>query len=148
MTDIVLFSLIVFLPAAAGLVLLAFPKGQDAAVKWFALATTAVVFALTVWLAIPASGGVGQFDLGAADMQHMFRIPWISSFNIFYSMGVDGISLPLVVLTSFLSVLAMAASWPIAKHVKAYCALFLLLETGMLGVFMALDFFLFYVFWK
>ena len=63
-------------------------------------------------------------------------------------MGLDGISFPLVVLTAFLSVLAMGASWPIKKHVKAYCILFLLLETGMLGVFLALDFFLFYVFWE
>ena len=63
-------------------------------------------------------------------------------------MGLDGISFPLVVLTAFLSVLAMGASWPINKHVKAYCILFLLLETGMLGVFLALDFFLFYVFWE
>ena len=63
-------------------------------------------------------------------------------------MGIDGISFPLVVLTSFVSMLAMGASWPINKHVKAYCILFLLLETGMLGVFLALDFFLFYVFWE
>ncbi len=81
-------------------------------------------------------------------MQHVFSIPWIPAFNIYYSLGIDGISLPLVLLTSFLSMLAMWASWPISKHVKAYCILFLLLETGMLGVFMALDFFLFYVFWE
>ena len=63
-------------------------------------------------------------------------------------MGTDGISFPLVVLTTFLSMLAMGASWPIKKHEKAYCVLFLLLETGMIGVFLALDFFLFYVFWE
>ena len=63
-------------------------------------------------------------------------------------MGVDGISFTLVLLTSFVSLLSMAASWNITKHVKAYCILFLLLETGMLGVFLALDFFLFYVFWE
>ena len=78
----------------------------------------------------------------------MFSVGWIPSFGINYFMGLDGISFPLVVLTAFLSVLAMGASWPIKKHVKAYCILFLLLETGMLGVFMALDFFLFYVFWE
>ena len=63
-------------------------------------------------------------------------------------MGLDGISFPLLVLTAFVGMLAMGASWPITKHVKAYCVLFLLLETGMLGVFLALDFFLFYVFWE
>jgi NADH-quinone oxidoreductase subunit M len=74
--------------------------------------------------------------------------PWIPAFNIEYLLGVDGISMPLVVLTTFLSLLACAASWPITKHVKAYHVLFLLLETGMLGVFVSLDFFLFYVFWE
>ncbi len=78
----------------------------------------------------------------------MFSVPWIKSFNIFYLMGTDGISFPLVILTSFICMLAMGASWNIDKHVKAYCILFLLLETGMIGVFLALDFFLFYVFWE
>ena len=82
-------------------------------------------------------------------MQKTFsRCPGFRSFNIYYFMGIDGISFPLVLLTSFVSMLSMAASWPITKHVKAYCILFLLLETGMLGVFLALDFFLFYVFWE
>ena len=81
-------------------------------------------------------------------MQYEVSRPWIPAFDINYHLGLDGISLPLVVLTSFLSVLAMWASWPIQKHVRAYCILFLLLETGMLGVFMSLDFFLFYVFWE
>src|SRR5262249_45471509 len=73
---------------------------------------------------------------------------WIPSFNINYFMGVDGVSLPLVLLTTIVSFLAMIASWHVQKGVKAYCILFLLLLTGMLGCFMALDFFLFYVFWE
>jgi NADH-quinone oxidoreductase subunit M len=81
-------------------------------------------------------------------MQDLFSVPWIKSFNIYYLMGTDGISFPLVILTSFICMLAMGASWNIDKHVKAYCILFLLLETGMIGVFLALDFFLFYVFWE
>ena len=81
-------------------------------------------------------------------MQNMFSVPWIPSFNIQYFMGTDGISFPLIVLTAFVSLLAMGASWPIKKYEKGYCILFLLLETGMLGVFCALDFFLFYVFWE
>ncbi len=81
-------------------------------------------------------------------MQNVFQFDWIPSFDIQYFMGIDGISFPLLLLTSFISMLSMGASWPINKHVKAYCVLFLLLETGMLGVFMALDFFLFYVFWE
>ncbi len=81
-------------------------------------------------------------------MQHVVARPWIPAFHIEYRLGLDGISFPLVLLTSFLSMLAMGASWNIAKHVKGYCILFLLLETGMLGVFLSLDFFLFYVFWE
>jgi NADH-quinone oxidoreductase subunit M len=63
-------------------------------------------------------------------------------------MGADGISMPLVMLTALVCLLAAGASWSVTKYVKAYCVLFLLLETGMLGVFLALDFFLFYVFWE
>jgi NADH-quinone oxidoreductase subunit M len=95
--------------------------------------------------------GIGdwpRFLPNTAQMQHLFAYDWIQSFGIQYLMGLDGISFPLVVLTAFVSMLAMAASWPIVKHEKAYCVLFLLLVTGMLGVFVALDFFLFYVFWE
>ena len=145
-----LLSAIVFLPALGALVVGLMPAGRDETVKRFTLAVTAAVFILTLWIAIPrgASGDPTRFDLGRAEMQLAFRIPWIRSFNVDYAMGLDGISFPLVLLTSFLSLLAMAASWNIARHVRAYCILFLLLETGMLGVFLALDFFLFYVFWE
>ncbi len=74
--------------------------------------------------------------------------PWISRFNIEYYLGVDGISMPLILLTTALSFLAMIASWKIDKYVRGYCILFLLLETGMIGTFLALDFFLFYIFWE
>jgi len=145
----VLMSLIIFLPTVAGFVLLFFPKGQDETMKQFAFIVTVIVFALTVWIALPGAkeNSVG-FSLSTGDMQYVVVSPWIPAFDINYHLGLDGISLPLVVLTSFLSVLAMWASWPIQKHVRAYCILFLFLETGMLGVFMSLDFFLFYVFWE
>src|SRR5208283_5539583 len=98
--------------------------------------------------AVPHGLNSAGFELGTGRMQHVVSREWIPAFNINYMLGIDGISLPLVLLTSFLSMLAMGASWPIQRHVKAYCMLFLLLETGMLGVFLALDFFLFYVFWE
>ncbi|MGA2067276.1 MAG: NADH-quinone oxidoreductase subunit M [Thermoguttaceae bacterium] len=147
----VLLSLIIFLPMAAAVVLLCLPRRQEEAIKHLSLATTILVFLLSVWIAIP--GGKSHpagFALGTGQMQHVVCRPWIStsSFNVDYMLGLDGISLPLVLLTSFLCVLAMGASWSIRTHVKAYCALFLLLEAGMLGVFLALDFFLFYVFWE
>ncbi len=143
-------SLVIFLPAVAALVLCFMPRRHEDSIKQLSLVTTGIVFLLTVWMAVP-SGWLHNspgFDLGKADMQHVVSASWIPAFNIHYLVGLDGISFPLVILTSFLSMLAMAASWNIAKHVKGYCILFLLLETGMLGVFMALDFFLFYVFWE
>ncbi|MDI9443716.1 MAG: NADH-quinone oxidoreductase subunit M [Planctomycetota bacterium] len=155
----ILLSLIVFLPALGALLVGLSPKARDELAKQIALAFTVLVLALTVYVAIPAPADPGaiapsgpetssRFVVGAGQMQRAFSIPWIESFDIYYALGIDGISLPLVLLTSFLSVLAMAASWSISRHVKAYCVLFLLLETGMLGVFLALDFFLFYVFWE
>ena len=143
-----LLSLIIFLPSVGAFVLCLPFRASDRGVRRFTLATTFVVFLLTVWLGAPTEFG-GCFNLHTAGgMQNVVSLEWIATFNIHYCLGVDGISLPLVLLTSFLSVLAAWASWPIAKHVRAYCILFLLLETGMLGVFMSLDFFLFYVFWE
>ena len=78
----------------------------------------------------------------------MARYAWITSFHIDYYLGVDGISMALVLLTTVLCFLAMIASWKIDKFVRGYCILFLMLETGMLGTFLALDFFLFYIFWE
>lgn len=146
-----LLSLVIFLPTVGALVLCVVPKGTDETIRRFSLLVTLAVFAVTVWLALPTSSDppeAGRFILGMAGIQNVVRHSWIPGFNIEYFLGVDGISLPLVLLTSFLSVLAMWASWPITKHVRAYCILFLLLETGMLGVFLSLDFFLFYVFWE
>ncbi|HID76157.1 MAG TPA: NADH-quinone oxidoreductase subunit M, partial [Planctomycetaceae bacterium] len=156
--SVVLLSLIIFLPAVGAVALLLVPKGRDEAVKRITLAVTVIVFLLSVWLAIPdrqasrAAAGVEvsatRFVPGLGEMQQFFSLDWIPAFDIYYALGIDGISFPLVILTSFISMLAMGASWGIDRHVKAYCVLFLLLETGMLGVFMALDFFLFYVFWE
>jgi NADH-quinone oxidoreductase subunit M len=149
--SILLLSLIIFLPAIGALLVALLPKGQDDLFKRVSLGVTVIVFLLTVWIAIPAGNDGAsstRFVMGEAEMQQAFSVEWIKSFNIYYSLGIDGISFPLVILTSFLSVLAMWASWPINKHVKAYCVLFLLLEMGMLGVFMSLDFFLFYIFWE
>ena len=139
-------SLLVFLPALAALILPFFPKMSDDAIKLISLAVTILVFLLSLGLFREGFGV--DFEAGVAEMQNLFSVSWIPSFGIQYFMGMDGISFPLIALTTFLSVLAMAASWPITKHVRAYCILFLLLETGMLGVFLALDFFLFYVFWE
>src|SRR4051812_34314899 len=144
-----LLSLIVFLPAIASLGIMLIPSEQKEAIRWATLAVTAVVMALVIGvLILPYGDGTLMFDASKAGLQDSFNHSWIPSFQIDYFMGLDGISFPLVVLTAFVCLLAMGASWSIDKYVKGYCILFLLLETGMLGVFVALDFFLFYVFWE
>ncbi|MDA1050099.1 MAG: NADH-quinone oxidoreductase subunit M [Planctomycetota bacterium] len=143
---LVLLSLIVFLPVLGAVVLAFVPSGKDELARYITLGVTLAVLALCV---IGFFGnGETEFDAAEASMQSVFNLPWIPSFNIEYYMGLDGISFPLVMLTALVCVLAMGASWSITKHVKGYCILFLLLETGMLGVFVSLDFFLFYVFWE
>ncbi|MFO0899877.1 MAG: NADH-quinone oxidoreductase subunit M [Pirellulales bacterium] len=146
-------SLTIFLPAVGAILLLAIPSNKPDALRLFTLGITIVVFLLTIYLCLPAGDqpDTGKFSFAPeriASIQNAVSIPWIPSFNIHYFLGLDGISLPLVVLTAFVAMLAMAASWSIEKYVKAYCILYLLLLTGMIGVFLALDFFLFYVFWE
>lgn len=150
-TTIVIFlSAIIFLPSVGALIVAVMPASKDQAegIKYFTLGITILTFLLTVLMLVTGKGSVLHYDAAQAEMQKAFTLPWIPSFGIDYFLGLDGISFPLMMLTSFSCVLAMGASWPIEKHVKAYCVLFLLLETGMLGVFLALDFFLFYVFWE
>ena len=147
MSNITLLSIIVFLPALSTLLLAFIPKDKVEVIRFFTLIVTLVVLAITVGAFI-AGGGFQYQGEEAKYMQYAFNEGWIPSFNIEYFMGMDGISFPLIMLTAFVSVLAMGASWSITKHVKGYCILFLLLLTGMLGVFLALDFFLFYVFWE
>jgi NADH-quinone oxidoreductase subunit M len=148
MTAAFLLGAIVFLPALATLAIAMIPSDQKDAIRWTTLIVTAIVMALVaVFLLFPNDPAI-NFRTDTASLQDAFNYPWIPSFRIEYFMGLDGISFPLVVLTAFISLLAMGASWSIEKYVKAYCILFLLLETGMLGVFVALDFFLFYIFWE
>ncbi|HEX4142394.1 MAG TPA: NADH-quinone oxidoreductase subunit M [Pirellulales bacterium] len=143
-----LLSLIVFLPAIGALAIAFFPREKPLEMKYFAFAVTVATFALTLLMIVPGIGDTWAFKVGLGEMQKTFSLPWIPSFDIVYLMGMDGISFPLVILTTFICMVSMGASWPIEKNVKAYCILYLLLETGILGVFLALDFFLFYVFWE
>jgi NADH-quinone oxidoreductase subunit M len=143
---VLLLSAIVFVPVLGAIVLAFIPKNAVDALRYITLAFTAAVFGLTVFGLMVSDGT--RFHAAQATMQGTFNLPWIPSFNIEYYMGLDGMRFPLVMLTAFVSLLAMGASWSITKYVKGYCILFLLLETGMLGVFMSLDFFLFYVFWE
>src|SRR5918993_185835 len=141
-----LLTLTIFLPlAGALLVLLAGGRGdrpdREPIVRWLALAASLVTFAasLLLW---------AGFDPTSADYQFQERYDWIPAFGIQYFIGVDGISLLLIVLTGFLTPLALLSSWEsVHKNVKAFSFFVLALETAMIGVFASIDLFLFYVFW-
>ena len=136
-----LLSIITILPLAGALAILAVPKDRARTVHTIALATSGLSFLLSLGL-------WALFEPSATGMQFVEKIAWIPSFNIFYSVGVDGLSMPMVVLTTMLSLISLISSLGIEKRVKEYFFWFLLLEVGMLGVFISLDFFLFYVFWE
>lgn len=139
-----LLSWILWMPMLGVLGVLLMPKDKTTWIKSWALINTIITFALTLVLYC-------KFDQTQAGMQNAFNIaiPWISQFNIFYRLGVDGISLPMVLLTGLLFMLCILSSWTqIKKSIKAYFALLLLLQSTVFGVFFALDFFLFYVYWE
>jgi NADH-quinone oxidoreductase subunit M len=134
-------SLVVFLPAAGALLVLALPRGRDGLARAAALGVSSVTFLASLGL-LAASRGDGT-------MEWVERAAWLPAAGIEYHVGVDGLSLFLVLLTTFLTPLALLASWrSIAERVREYLVLFLVLETGMIGAFVALDLFLFYVFWE
>jgi NADH-quinone oxidoreductase subunit M len=134
---------IVALPAVGALLLLLVPDDErnERLVRQAALLVSVLVFAETLLL-------WSRFDAASADFQFIERHAWIPAFGISYFVGVDGISLLLVVLTAFLTPIALLGSWEsVHRKTKAFCAFILLLESAMLGVFVSLDLFLFYVFW-
>jgi NADH-quinone oxidoreductase subunit M len=173
--DVVWMSLCIFLPSAFALGLLFFPKGTEEYMRWWTLLGTAFTLVISLFLFIDylrmmdfdtankQKGDLQQTTLvnrvqamnkkndeaaGRESKDMVARYDWVKRFNIDYFVGVDGISMPLILLTTVITFLSMIASWGIEKHVKGYCALFLLLETGVIGSFLALDFFLFYIFWE
>ncbi len=203
-TDLWLMSAVIFLPSLFALVLLFFPRGSDEYMRWWTLLGTAATMVVSFILYIDFQSGVmethrlsddpaastlirrAESDAArrsrgdpAPSQDLVTRVPWISRFNIDYYLGVDGISMPLILLTTVICFLSMLASWPpprevrdadhhgehlgttahaakgghaephwSERHVRGFCALLLFLETGMIGTFLALDFFLFYIFWE
>ena len=114
---------------------------RDGLIRWLALGVALATFAVTVGLWV-------GFDAASADFQFVERYPWIAQFGIDYFVGIDGISLLLVVLTGFLTPIALLSSWgSIDRKVKEFSIFMLALEAAMIGVFISLDLFLFYVFW-
>jgi NADH-quinone oxidoreductase subunit M len=139
--DTHLLSLILFLPAIAALFILFLPNGNDKLIRWLAFGVSLIPFllSLVMWL---------RFDPGQAGFQFEESYTWYEAIGSSLHLGVDGLSLTMVLLTTLLTPLAILASFSITDRVKPYMMLFLFLETGMLGVFMALDLLIFFVFWE
>ncbi|ALP52802.1 NADH:ubiquinone oxidoreductase subunit M [Candidatus Tenderia electrophaga] len=143
MSDLPLLSLVIWLPIIGGLLVLAVGAGgNNNAVRWSALAVSVVTFLVS----LPLWTG---FDTTTAQMQFVEQAAWIPAFNIVYHLGVDGISMPLILLTTFTTILVVIAGWEVIQYkVAQYMAAFLIMEGMMNGVFAALDAVLFYVFWE
>lgn len=135
-------TLLLALPFAGFLVILALPKKAESAIKWTAILVSAATFIVSLYL-------LTEPFTTSGDMMWSGTVPWIPAAGINFALGVDGISILLVLLTTLISPVAILSSWgAITDRVKGYYAMMLLLETAMLGVFMSLDLFLFYVFWE
>jgi len=142
MPDNILLSTILVLPVVGALVILFVDRERQALIKSVGLIFSLAALVCSVML-------FQRFDGTHEGMQFVEKYPWVPSLDISYHLGVDGISLLLVVLTTFLTPIALLASWDsITSRLKGYVALMLLLEAGTLGVFLSLDMFLFYVFWE
>ncbi|MBM3128160.1 MAG: NADH-quinone oxidoreductase subunit M [Chloroflexi bacterium] len=134
-------SVLIVLPLVGALILLFIPRQSERAIRYFALFVAFATFAVSAML-------FASFR-AAPEMQFVERVAWIPQFGISYYVGVDGLSILLVMLTTFLMIIAIGGSWVgITERVKEYHIFFLLLEAAMLGVFVSLDLFLFYVFWE
>jgi NADH-quinone oxidoreductase subunit M len=148
-------SLITFLPVLGMILILFIPKEQPKTVKYLSLAITGLQVVLAVVLLANYNYNLaGVYEEKSFQFIEKFRwinitgISWLGTVKIDYFLGIDGLSMPMVLLTAIISFIACISSWTITKAVKGYFALFLLLDTGMMGVFVALDFFLFYIFWE
>ncbi len=134
-------TIVTFLPLLGAIWLLFIDRGKEEKIKRIALITAIGSFVISLPLFF-------NFQLNTHEFQFVEKVPWIKEFGISYHVGIDGISLFLFLLTSFISVVSILASWTIKDRIKEYMIAMLILETGMLGVFISLDMFLFYVFWE
>jgi NADH-quinone oxidoreductase subunit M len=137
-----LISAVTFAPLVGALIVAAIPRENVPAIRWTALGTALVTFVLSLFLLVGVDPGASGFSL-------VEQVDWIPAFGVQYKVGIDGLSAVLVVLTTTLTWISILASFgPIRERVKEYMVSFLILEVGLVGVFVALDLFLFYVFWE
>ena len=148
-------SWITFLPVVGMAVVLMLPREKKDAIRWLSLVVAGVQVLLSIVIFMKFDRGLAGINTEAG-MQFLEKASWIDvksvawfgRIHIEYLLGIDGISVVMVLLTALISFIAVVSSWTIEKSIKGYFALLLLLDTGMMGVFVALDFFLFYVFWE
>jgi NADH-quinone oxidoreductase subunit M len=136
--------LVTFFPLLGVLVLLFINNENKNALRWTAVITSLITFLISLWV-------LASFDPNQADLQMVINLPWIqvSSWNISFFMGIDGLSILLVLLTTFLTPISILSSWEsVQERVKDFMIFFLLLEVAMVGVFLAQDLFLFFIFWE
>jgi NADH-quinone oxidoreductase subunit M len=136
--------LVTFFPLVGVLALLFVPVDKKNALRWTAFATSLATFGISIWM-------LTRFNASNPDLQLGFSLGWIqvAGWNISFAMGVDGLSILLVLLTAFLSPISILSTWTaVEERVKDFMIFFLLLEVGMTGVFLAQDLFLFYIFWE
>src|SRR5512143_864743 len=133
-------TLILFSPTLVALILLFLPQGQKKLLRWVTLIGSLIPFgfSLLLWF---------SFKAGTPGFQFETQSLWYGAIGSSFHLGVDGLSLTMVLLTTLLTPIAVLASFSIAERIKPYMILFMLLETGMLGVFLTLDLLLFFVFW-
>ena len=143
MSDLPLLSLVIWTPIIGGVLVLFFSKDEQAnSARWISL----VFSVLTFVLAIPL---YTMFDTTTHQMQFVEMTPWISTFDVNYHLGIDGISMPLILLTAFTTVIVVIAGWEVIEYKTAqYMAAFLIMNGLMIGVFSSLDAIVFYVFWE
>jgi NADH-quinone oxidoreductase subunit M len=140
-------SSVVFFPLLGAIVVLLLPRDRLGAIRWTALTFAAIELILAIVMGLLYGASTASADI-LGTMQLRENLTWIPTIGINYSLGVDGISLLLVILTTLLTLVSIGASFGIEQKVKNYMAFMLLLECGMLGVFLATNLFLFYVFWE
>ncbi len=136
-----LLSLILFSPTIAAMLVFLLPSGRVKLIRWAATLASLVPLGLAVWLWF-------AYDSSTSGFQFVERAEWYEAIGSSYFLGADGISVSMVLLTTLLTPLSLLISWNISDRVRTFMALFLLLETGMLGVFLSLDLLLFFVFWE
>ncbi len=133
--------LILLIPTLSAILLLLLPSTKKGLIRWFAFGSSLIPFILSiiVWVG---------YDQKLSGFQYQINAPWFQAIGSSFHFGVDGISIPMVLLTTLLTPLAILASFKIEEKIKAYMALFLFLETGVIGVFISLDLLVFFLFWE